>query len=215
MKFLKISILIPVLFTFIAIAAKPVLTIITSAYWSTSMKSISNDCTMIVGLIKNSSLKPQQDVAINLSFNVDGKIEKSLLPGFTEVKIINPGESSPFKVNVFRKEKCLPYTLNATSKPAKQLGGRALHIIESSGQYYAQVFRILGKVKNVTSKTIHDTQVICTAFADKNKKILVGSDKDFPRFGGEIKANESIDFDVRILDPKNISQSYTCQTESN
>ena len=179
MKFLKISILIPVLFTFIAIAAKPVLTIITSAYWSTSMKSISNDCTMIVGLIKNSSLKPQQDVAINLSFNVDGKIEKSFLPGFTEVKIINPGESSPFKVNVFRKEKCLPYTLNATSKPAKQLGGRALHIIESSGQYYAQVFRILGKVKNVTSKTIHDTQVICTAFADKNKEILVGSDKIF------------------------------------
>jgi hypothetical protein len=189
-----------------------VFSVVSSNFWLHTKESVNEECSMIVGEIRNNSKFPQKDITIT-SYEVKGKEKIRNFFGFTDISILNPGEKAPYVVPIFPK-KCFKYKLEIESKRSEVLGDRSLIIISKHTGVSGKIsFEISGKLKNSSTYPVKKAEIVCGSFSDENRKNFWGSSNDFPKWGATIQPGEVVDFRLIILDPKQVSRSFTCLTQ--
>jgi len=148
------------------------------AIQKTSSHTDENNIIHVYGLVKNTSNKAFKNIVVKASFyNSNGQMINEFQRS-TDLRTINPGETSPFEilyidtktVNDVKK-----YTLSASGEEA-QTKTRALRIVSNSSKLdtILGIYYIRGRVVNEGSEGTTNSMIIAPLYDKNGDVILVG-----------------------------------------
>jgi hypothetical protein len=148
------------------------------AIQKTSSHIDENNIIHVYGLVKNTSNKAFKDIVVKASFyNSSGQIINEYQRS-TDLRTINPGETSPFEIlyiDTKTANDVKNYTLSASGEEA-QTKTRALRIVSNSSKLdtILGIYYIRGRVVNEGSEGTTNSMIIAPLYDKNGDVILVG-----------------------------------------
>ncbi|MGI0028414.1 MAG: CFI-box-CTERM domain-containing protein [Nitrososphaera sp.] len=159
----------------------------------------------VLGEVKNESNSTMREVVVKASFydatgNLLDEYQRT-----AELRMINPGESSPFEVlylNQQTADRVADFKLSATGQPAPEVKEKQLKILSSTsrldvlGTYYINVL-----ARNEGQEDATNAIVIATLYDQNNKVIAIGKAlAEAVRGSSEIPAGSEAAFGIAITE---------------
>ena len=148
------------------------------AIQKTSSHIDENNIIHVYGLVKNTSNKAFKNIIVKASFyNSSGQMINEFQRS-TDLRTINPGETSPFEI-LYLDTKTVNdvknYTLSASGEEA-QTKARALRIVSNSSKLdtILGIYYIRGRVVNEGSEGTTNSMIIAPLYDKNGDVILVG-----------------------------------------
>lgn len=148
------------------------------AIQKTSSHIDENNIIHVYGLVKNTSNKAFNNIIVKASFyNSSGQMINEFQRS-TDLRTINPGETSPFEI-LYLDTKTVNdvknYTLSASGEEA-QTKARALRIVSNSSKLdtILGIYYIRGRVVNEGSEGTTNSMIIAPLYDKNGDVILVG-----------------------------------------
>jgi hypothetical protein len=148
------------------------------AIQKTSSHIDENNIIHVYGLVKNTSNKAFKNIVVKASFyNSSGQMINEFQKS-TDLRTINPGETSPFEI-LYIDTKTVNdvknYTLSASGEEA-QTKTRALRIVSNSSKLdtILGIYYIRGRVVNEGSEGTTNSMIIAPLYDKNGDVILVG-----------------------------------------
>jgi hypothetical protein len=148
------------------------------AIQKTSSHIDENNIIHVYGLVKNTSNKAFKDIVVKASFyNSSGQMINEYQRS-TDLRTINPGETSPFEIlyiDTKTANDVKNYTLSASGEEA-QTKTRALRIVSNSSKLdtILGIYYIRGRVVNEGSEGTTNSMIIAPLYDKNGDVILVG-----------------------------------------
>jgi hypothetical protein len=148
------------------------------AIQKTSSHIDENNIIHVYGLVKNTSNKAFKDIVVKASFYKSSGQMINEYQRSTDLRTINPGETSPFEIlyiDTKTANDVKNYTLSASGEEA-QTKTRALRIVSNSSKLdtILGIYYIRGRVVNEGSEGTTNSMIIAPLYDKNGDVILVG-----------------------------------------